>query len=115
MRAISGREHGAEVRDDRDRLERRLREPALDGALEQTRARLGSLARGAERVAAGDLLEDDAAAALAVALAQQPERGLDPLRVVGGGLGELGDRERLRRDDEQRLDGAGERIDGARR
>ena len=78
-----GPRHRAEVGDDRDGLEGGLREPSLDRPLEQPRARLGGLAGGAERVAAGDLLQDDAAAALAVALAQQPERRLDALGVVG--------------------------------
>ncbi len=111
MRAISGREHGPEVRDDGQRLERRLRQPALDRPLEQPRTGRSGLARRAERVAAGHLLEHDAAPTLAIALAQQPERGLDPLGVVVRRLGQLRHRERLRRDDEQRLDRARERID----
>ena len=79
MRAISGRLTRPEVRDDRQRLERRLREAALDRPLEQPPARLGGLARGAQRPAAGDVLEHDPAAALAKALADEPERRLDPL------------------------------------
>src|SRR5581483_11177047 len=98
--------------DDGERLQRRLREAALDRALEQPRAGLGRLARGAERPASGDALQHDAAPALAVALAQEPQRRLDPLRVVGGRLGQLGGRERRRRDDEQRLDRPRERVDG---
>ena len=104
-----------EVRDDRQRLERRCREPALDRPLEQAPARLGRLARGAERPAAGDVLEHDPAAALGVALAEQPQRGLDALRVVVGGLGELVDRQRLRGDDEQRLEGARQPVERAAR
>ena len=49
-----------------------------------------------------------------VPLAQQPERRLDPLEVVCGRLGELIERQRLRSDDEQRLDRAGEPVDRVR-
>src|SRR5205807_7639739 len=49
------------------------------------------------------------------ALGEKPERRLDPLRVVGGRLGELGDRERRRRHDQQRFHRAGEPVDGVRR
>src|SRR5262249_596220 len=87
-RAAGGRgdlrpRHRAEVRDDRQRLQRRLRQPALHGPLEQPPARLGRVARRAEGPAAGDLLQDDAATALAVALRQQAERRLPPFAVVG--------------------------------
>ena len=78
-----------EVRDDRERLERRLREVPLRRLLEEPRARLRRLARRAERPAARDVLEHDAAAALAVALADEPERRLDALGVVVRGLREL--------------------------
>src|ERR671912_507110 len=105
---------GPEVRNDRERLERRLREPTLDRALEEPLARLGRLACRAEGVAAGHLLEHDPAAALAVAVCEQAERELDPLGVVGGRIGEIADRQRRGRDDEQRLDRAGELVDRIR-
>ena len=84
----------AEIGDDRERLERRLREPALDRPLEQAPTRLGGLARGAEGIAAGDVLEDDAAPALPVARSDQPERRLHALRLILRSSGQLLDRER---------------------
>src|SRR5205814_8379758 len=84
--------------------ERRLREPLFDGLLEQPGARGGCLRSGAVGPAAGDLLEHDPAAALAVALGKQLERLLDVGRLRLGRLAQVRERERLRRDDEQRLD-----------
>src|SRR5262249_9225284 len=63
---------------------------------------------------ARDVLEDDAAPALAVPLAEEAQGRLDALGVVVGRLGELVDGERPRRDDEQRLDRAGELVDRVR-
>ena len=77
--------------------------------------RLRGLTRGAERPAARDLLEHDPAPSFAIALAEQAQRGLDSLNLVAHGLGELGDPEWLRRDDEQRLDRPRERVDRIRR
>src|SRR5262249_10275267 len=57
----------------------------------------------------------DPAAPLPVALGEQPERGLDALDVVLGRGGQVLDGQRLRRDDEQRLDRAGELVDRVRR
>ena len=105
----------AEVGDDRERLERRLREPALDRPLEEARARVRRLARGAERPAAGDLLEDDAAPALAVALPEEAERGLDALRRRPRRPRTAPPPTAARRDDEQRLERARERSTGWRR
>src|SRR5439155_19986941 len=82
----------AEVCDDRERLERRLREAALDGPLEQSPARLGRIARGAKRPAASDLLEHDPAPPFAKALAEQAEGRLDALDLVARDLGQLGRR-----------------------
>ena len=104
----------AEVGDDRERLESCLREATLDRPLEQAAARLGGLARGAEGVAAGDVLEHDPAPALAVALGEEAERELDPLRVVRGRVGELVDRQRRRGHDEEGLERPGELVDRVR-
>ena len=101
----------AEVGNDRERLHRRLREATLDRALEEATAGLGGLARAAEGVAAGDVLQHDPAAPLAVAIGEQPERKLDPLGVVRGRVGELLDRQRRRGDHEQRLERPGELVD----
>src|SRR5262245_23044838 len=101
-----------QVRDDRQRLERRLREPPFDGTLEETRTRVRGVAARPEGVPACDLLEHDAAPPLAVALAKKTERGLDALRVILGRLAQLVERERRRCDDEQRLDRPREPIDG---
>src|SRR5256886_1104460 len=111
--------HGAEhtetlrafTRDEAERLHRRGREPPLARALEQASAGFGSVARGTEGPAAGDLLEHDSAPALAVALAEQPQCRLDPLRVVVRRHSQIVDRQRLRGDDEQRLDDAREAVD----
>ena len=71
--------------------------PSAPPARRRTRARAcgGRLAGGAERPAAGDVLEHDPAAALGIALAYEPERRLDALCVVVSGLGELLHRQRL--------------------
>jgi hypothetical protein len=105
----------AEVRDDRKRLERSLAEPTLDGPLEQPAARLRGLARRTECGATGHPLEHDPTPPFTVAVAEEPERRLDPLRVVLGRLRELCHRKRLRGDDEQRFHGTREGIDGIRR
>src|SRR4029079_12727795 len=57
----------ARVGDDRERLERGLREPTLHRPLDESGARLGGLPRRPKRVTAGDLLEHDPASAFAVA------------------------------------------------
>src|SRR6266513_2820365 len=84
---------------------------ALDRTLEQPGAGFSRLARRAEGPAAGDLLEHDPASALAVTLAEQPQRRLDPLRVVVRRDSQVLDRQGLRGDDEQRLDDAREAVD----
>ena len=104
-----------EVRDDRERLERRLREVPLRRLLEEARARLRRLARRAERPAAGDVLEHDAAAALAVALARRaraPSRRARRRRPRPSASSVDG--ERRGGDDEQRLDRAGELVERVR-
>src|SRR6266513_3023142 len=100
-----------EVGHDLERLHRRARETALDRTLEQPGAGFSRLARRAEGPAAGDLLEHDPASALAVTLAEQPQRRLDPLRVVVRRDSQVLDRQGLRGDDEQRLDDAREAVD----
>ena len=85
-------------------------EAALD-RLEHPAAGLRRLAGGAERPAAGDLLEDDPAPALLEPLGQQSERHLDAFAVLRGGFCELGDRERLRGDDQQGLERAGKTVE----
>src|SRR5262249_49635120 len=95
---------GAEVRDDRERLECRLGEVPLRGPLEQARARGSLLAPRPERPAARDVLEHDPAPLLGEAFAHETERILDPLRVVVGCGSELLDRERRRSHYEQRLE-----------
>ena len=60
------------------------------------------------------MLEHDAAAAFAVALAKQGQRQLDALAVILGRLDQFLEREGLRRDDEQRLHRAGELVDRGR-
>ena len=115
MRATSGPRARAEVGDDGERLERRLREASLDRALEETRAGLGRLAARPKREPAGDLLEHDPAPTLAETLPEESEGGLHALGIVLGRLGELGHRERRGGDDEQRLDGAREVVDGVGR
>ena len=99
-----------EVGDHRKGLERRGREAALYGAVEEPRARVRRLARGAEGVAACDVLEDDAAAALRVVVAEQLECGLHPLRAVVRRGRQIVDREGLRGDDQQRLQRPGEGL-----
>ena len=94
MRAISGRETGRSRRRSRASRAPPARGPAATGRSKRPRARLGRLASRAEGPAARDLLEDDPAATLAVASGEQPERGLDPLRLVLCGRRELLDRER---------------------
>src|SRR5262249_56190152 len=66
-----------------------------------------------EGMGGGDALEDEPAAALRVPLGEQAERELDALGVVVRRLRQVANRERLRRHDEQRLDRAGDRVDGA--
>src|SRR5581483_3938236 len=88
----------------RERLERGLREVALRRLLEEPRTCLRCVAGGAKRPAAGDVLQDDPAAPFGIALADEPDRGFDPLRVVVRSRRQLVDRERRRRDDEQRLE-----------
>src|SRR4029077_10319049 len=90
------------------------REPALHRPLEQAPAGFGRLAGGAERPAAGHVLQHDPAAALGIALSQETQRGLDALGVVVRRLGELVDRQRLRGHDQQRLDGSSQPVDRAR-
>src|SRR5262249_37180593 len=80
-------------------------------ALEQTPARLGRVARGAEGPAAGDRLEDDAAPPFLVPLREEPEGKLDPLGIVIRGGRQLLQRKRRARDDEQRLDGPRELVE----
>src|SRR5262249_37416398 len=74
------------------------------GPLEQPRACIGGLAGRAEGPTAGDLLEHDPAASLAMAILEQVESRLDTLRRLLCGSTELLDRERRRGDDEQRLE-----------
>src|SRR5437763_453875 len=66
-----------------------LRQVPLRRLFEQPRARLRSLASRAERPTACDVLQDDPAPALGVALAHEAERGFDPLRVIVRGLREI--------------------------
>jgi hypothetical protein len=101
-----------QIRDDRKGLQSRLRETALHGPLDEARTRLGSLARRPQRIAARNLLEHDAASPLAVATRQETQGRLDPLGAVLGRRRKLLDRERARSDHEQRLDHAGEPVDG---
>src|SRR6266508_147655 len=88
---------------------------ALDRALEQASACLGRFSRGAKGPASRDALEHDPAAALAVAILEQPERRFDPFGRFLGGLGQIVRRERLRRHDEQRLERPRERVERTRR
>src|SRR5205823_1186782 len=81
---------------DRERLHRRAGQTALDRTLEQPGAGFSRLARRTEGPAAGDLLEHDPASALAVTLAEQPQRRLDPLRVVVRRDSQILDRQGLR-------------------
>src|SRR5205823_4596155 len=92
-----------------------LREPALDRALEEPRAGSRRMARGAKGPATGNVLEDDPAAPLAVALTEQLESLVDASGIVVGRLGELLHLERLRGNDEQRFDRPGELFDRVRR
>ena len=104
IRAISGRVHRPEVGDDRQRLERSLRQPALHGPLEQPPASLGRFTRGTEGPATRNRLQHDPAATLVIALGEQPERQLDPLMVVLRRSHELLHGQRRARDDEQCLE-----------
>ena len=108
---MSGREHGPRYATIASVSKRSLRQVPLRRLLEEPRARLRRLARRPERPAARDMLQHDPAAPLGVALAHEPERRLDPLHVVVRGLRELLDRQRRRRDDEQRLERAGELVE----
>ena len=94
----------SEVRDDRDRLERSLREAALHRTLEQPPARLGRRARCAEGPASRHRFEHDPAATLVIALREEPERHLDALLVVLRRGRELFHGQRRIGDDEQRLE-----------
>ena len=96
--------HRPEVRDDRERLERSLRQPALGRLLEQPRTRGRRSCRRAERPPAGDMLEHDPAALLREPLLEDRERLLDLRRIRLGGGRKLGDGQRLGCDDEQRLE-----------
>src|ERR671922_179723 len=58
-----------------------------------------------------DALEDDAAASFREPLSEQAERHLDPLGVVRRRFGELGHRQRLGGDDQQRLQRAGKTVE----
>src|SRR5439155_10923021 len=78
-------------------------------------ARIGLLARGAERVPAGHVLEHDAAPALTEALREQFERRLDARLVVVGDEGQIGHAERRGGDDEHRLDRPRKRLERAGR
>src|SRR6266545_4918124 len=60
------------------------------------------------------MLQHDPAPALAIAVGEECERRLDPLRVVLDRLGELLDGQRLRRHDEESLDRARELVDRIR-
>src|SRR5436190_399192 len=103
--------HRPEVRDDRQRLQSRLRDPALHRTFEQPPARHRGVARRAESPAAGHLLEDDAAAPLAVALRQQSQSHLDSLAVVVRGRDELFQWQRRAGNDEQRLQRARQLVE----
>jgi hypothetical protein len=103
--------HRPQVGDDRHRLQRRLRQPALHGPLEQPTARLGRIPRCTEGPAARHLLQHDSAAALAVALGQQAERRLDALAVVVRGRDELLHGQRRARNHQQRLERARELVE----
>ena len=103
--------HGPEVRDDRQGLERRLGEPALDGPLHEARARSRFRPRRAKGVAAGHVLEDDAAAPFGVALPHEVERALDVSLVLVRRRGEVFRRQRRGGDDEERLQRAGEAFE----
>ena len=83
---MSGREHGPRYATIASVSSAAVRQAALDRSLEQPRARLRRVAARSERVPARDLLEDDAAPTLAVALAQKADRSLDPLGVILGRL-----------------------------
>src|SRR5439155_12634424 len=67
------------------------------------------------RVAAGNALEDDAAAPFGEPLPQDLQRLLDPREVVVRCDGEVLGGQRLGGDDEQRLQRAGQLVDGIRR
>ena len=62
-------------------------------------------------MAAGNALEDDAAASLREALAEDLQGFLDPGEIVVGGDGDVLRRQRLGRDHEQRLDRPDEVVD----
>ena len=76
------------------------------------RPQASAASREAERPAAADLLEDDSAAAFLEPLAEQCRAPSRRAQVLRGGLCELGDRERLRGDDQQRLERAGKAVEG---
>ncbi len=101
----------AEVRDDRQGLECRLGEPALDGTLHEARARCRFRPRRAKGVAAGHVLEDDAAPPFGVALSHEVERALDASLVLFRRRGEVFRRQRRGSDDEERLQRAGEAFE----
>src|SRR5262249_8344236 len=63
---------------------------------------------------AGDLLQNDAAPPLRVVLAEEVKRALHPLRGVVSRRRQIVHGKRLRGDDEQRLQGSGQRLEGPR-
>ena len=109
-----GTRDGPDVGHDRERLESGLRKTALDRAFEEPCTRLGGVASRSEGIAARNALEHDPAPPLAVPLREQAERRLDPIRLVGGGFGEVVERQRLRGDDEQRLEGPRQAVQRVR-
>src|SRR5581483_10769661 len=100
--------HRPEVRDDRERLERGLGEPLLGRPVEEPRARVGGRLGGTEREPAGHVLEHDPARSFREPLPQDLQRVADLLGVRVAYNLQILERERLRGDDEQRLDRARE-------
>jgi len=102
MRAISGREHGP----------RYATTASVSSAACESPRSAGRSCSRAHAAAAGDVLEHDPAAALAIAVDEQLERRFDRHRGLVRRVRELLDRERRRGDHEQRLDRLRERVGG---
>ena len=97
-----------QVGDDRQRLGLGLGQRRRPRLRQQPPRRLLAGRVAGEGEAAGDLAQDDAPPALGQVLAQQLDRLADLSLGRLGRLGQVGDGDRLGREEEQRLDGAGE-------
>ena len=94
IRATSGREHGPRYATIASVSSAACDSPRSTGPLEQPRARVGGVTARPEREASGDLPRARCRSGPRVALPQQPDGRLDPLRMILRRVGELVERQR---------------------